>query len=196
VAAAVQLHVERRAVRLVIGRPPDVDGDLLPVDDGKLRHAETPPTRTLSDPIVTKIENQTQYTHLFWGRSDQGSVERTPNLFLEEAIKAARRGVRVRILLGDAFLDPTYPKDNIYTVQYVNRLAAREGLDLEARLVNSRLRGFDKVHNKGVIADGLRVLVSSINWSNNSPTNNREVGVIIDSPEVAEFFEDLFWSCT
>lgn len=123
-------------------------------------------------------------------------MERTPNLFLAEAVEAARRGVKVRILLGDAFIDTSHPKDNTYTIRWVNQVAARERLDLQARMVQSRLRGFDKVHNKGVIADGIRVLVSSINWSNNSPTNNREVGVIVDSPEVAEFYEDLFWSAT
>lgn len=99
----------------------------------------------------------------------------------------------VRVLLGDAYIDPTYAKDNTHTIQYLNKIADAEGLDLEASMVDSARHGFDKIHNKGIIVDSQRVFVSSINWSNNSPTNNREVGLIIDNAEVARFYETLFW---
>ncbi len=98
----------------------------------------------------------------------------------------------VRILLSDAFLDPEEPKDNTNTVGYVNDIARREGLDLQARIMRSDLGGLDKIHNKGVVVDDKRVLVSSINWSYNSPANNREVGVIIDHPQIASYFADIF----
>ena len=50
----------------------------------------------------------------------------------------------------------------------------------------------EKIHNKGVIVDGERVLVSSINWNSNSPNFNREAGVIIDHPGVARYFLEVF----
>lgn len=133
---------------------------------------------------------QQQYIHTHWGPATGSAIE-TPDLFLEEAIAAARRGVAVRILLSNAFLDPENPKDNTVTVSYVNGVAVREGLDLQARILASEI-GLDKIHNKGVIADDRRAFVGSINWSYNSPTNNREVGIIVDHPAIGEYFADVF----
>lgn len=128
---------------------------------------------------------------MYWGPR-QGSPETTPDLFLEEAIAAARRGVAVRILLSDSYLDPTNPRDNTYTVQYVNEVARKERLNMQARLFRSDLAALDKIHNKGIIVDGTKVLVSSINWSYNSPANNREVGLILDHPTIGSYYTDLF----
>ena len=36
------------------------------------------------------------------------------------------------------------------------------------------------------------MLVSSINWNSNSPQFNREAGVIIDHPGVAQYFRAVF----
>jgi len=48
-------------------------------------------------------------------------------------------------------------------------IARREGLPLEVRVGYPCRSGVRCIHNKGVIADGERVLVSSINWNENSP---------------------------
>lgn len=98
----------------------------------------------------------------------------------------------MRILLSDSYLDPTNPRDNTYTIEYVNEIASRERLDLQARLFRSDLAALDKIHNKGIIADGRRVLVSSINWSYNSPANNREVGLLLDHPALGAYYTDIF----
>jgi cardiolipin synthase len=53
------------------------------------------------------------------------------------------------------------------------------------------------IHNKGVIVDGDRVLISSINWNDNSPSFNREAGVILEHPGVAGYYTEAFvqdWS--
>ena len=47
------------------------------------------------------------------------------------------------------------------------------------------------VHNKGIVSDDM-ALVTSINWTVNSVNNNREVGVIIHSKEVADFYAEAF----
>ena len=133
------------------------------------------------------------YIHKFWGSTTTGSPATTPDVYLEEVIDAARRGVQVRILLDSAFLDGSDPRDNQYTVQYVNGIAAAEHLDMEAKLIDLRTLGLEKVHNKGVIADGQKVLVSSINWSENSPENNREAGIIVENTEATAYYEGLFW---
>ena len=48
-------------------------------------------------------------------------------------------------------------------------------------------------HNKGVIADDT-VWIGSINWTYTSFKDNREAAVIVDSPEVADYFAGLFLS--
>ncbi|HEX3001298.1 MAG TPA: phospholipase D-like domain-containing protein [Methanoregula sp.] len=77
-------------------------------------------------------------------------------------------------------------------VGIINRIAAAEKLPLEARLADLETSRLEKIHNKGVIVDNRKVLVSSINWNSNSPNFNREAGVIIDHPGVAEYFTSVF----
>jgi phosphatidylserine/phosphatidylglycerophosphate/cardiolipin synthase-like enzyme len=43
-----------------------------------------------------------------------------------------------------------------------------------------------------VIVDGERVLISSINWNKHSPTYNREIGIIIENPELAAYYTEVF----
>ncbi len=53
--------------------------------------------------------------------------------------------------------------------------------------------GLNKTHTKGVIVDRTQVLISSINWNENSARNNREAGLIIENEDVAEFYTDVFF---
>jgi phosphatidylserine/phosphatidylglycerophosphate/cardiolipin synthase-like enzyme len=48
------------------------------------------------------------------------------------------------------------------------------------------------VHNKGMVADGSRVFVSSINGTENAIMNNREVAVSVVSPDAAQYFGKVF----
>ncbi|MBR0684446.1 phospholipase [Bradyrhizobium manausense] len=48
------------------------------------------------------------------------------------------------------------------------------------------------IHNKGIIVDGKIVLVSSANWSSDGVIRNRDAGVIIEEPEIARYFQDVF----
>lgn len=131
------------------------------------------------------------YLYKYWGPSTCNETD-CPNLWLQDLIDAARRGVRVRVTLGAAFLDPTDPKDNQYVVQMLNSMAATEGLDLEARLENLEVNQLEKIHNKGFIIDGRKIFVSSINGSENSPSENREAALLIESANVADFYRDAW----
>lgn len=51
--------------------------------------------------------------------------------------------------------------------------------------------GYALIHNKGVIADDA-VWIGSVNWTENSFMNNREIAMIIVSEETVAFFADLF----
>ena len=124
------------------------------------------------------------YIYKNWGRR----ADPKPNPFLEAVINASRRGCEVKILL-----DSMYGKEhNEETIKYVNDIAADEKLNLVAKLINNEAIGLNKTHNKGVIVDCREVLISSINWNEYSPTNNREAGIIIENEDVAEFYTDVF----
>jgi len=111
-----------------------------------------------------------------------------PNPLLEAVINASRRGCEVKILL-----DSVYEGKNGVIVEYLNDVAADENLNLEAKLIDNAPIGLNKTHNKGVIVDRRKVLISSINWNENSARNNREAGLIIENEDVAEFYTNVFF---
>jgi hypothetical protein len=53
-------------------------------------------------------------------------------------------------------------------------------------------KGQSRIHNKGIIVDGKSVLVSSQNWSGDGFLRNRDAGLIIHSPAVAQYYEAVF----
>lgn len=113
------------------------------------------------------------------------------NPFLESAIDAARRGADVRILLDGYYYNIEGEDDNDEMVTRLMTLAVRENIRLQARVLYPETAGLLKVHTKGVIADD-QVLVSSMNWNENSACFNREAGVIIRSNEAASYFASVF----
>ncbi len=114
------------------------------------------------------------------------------NPYLGAAINASRRGVRVRVLLDSTWFNVEEEDDNDEMVARINRIADQESLPLEARCAFYASDGVLKIHNKGVIVDNRQVLVSSINWNENSPSFNREAGVILENEEAAEYFLSVF----
>jgi phosphatidylserine/phosphatidylglycerophosphate/cardiolipin synthase-like enzyme len=72
------------------------------------------------------------------------------------------------------------------TVGYLEQLQAL-GLDV---VTNVKIQ--NNVHNKGVIADAQRVLVSSQNWSTDGTLYNRDAGVIIENADAAGYFQQIF----
>ncbi|MDV4341766.1 phospholipase [Methanoculleus sp. YWC-01] len=114
------------------------------------------------------------------------------NPYLTAAIDASRRGVVVRVLLDSVWFNTEGNADNDEMVETINRIAAAEGLPLEARLADLEANNLAKIHNKGVIVDDRAVLVSSINWNANSPAFNREAGVIIEQPDIAAYYREAF----
>jgi cardiolipin synthase A/B len=107
-------------------------------------------------------------------------------------IAAARRGARVRLLLDRLYDDPKSLRSNRATVEYVNAIAAAEGLDLDARLGNPTGGG---IHAKVVL---VRVggetwsAVGSLNGGEVSHKINREVVLITDRSEVYARLAEVF----
>jgi phosphatidylserine/phosphatidylglycerophosphate/cardiolipin synthase-like enzyme len=80
----------------------------------------------------------------------------------------------------------------IESLQYGEKWAEKmksTGVDLSA---NIRLQ--PDVHNKGFVVDSRTVVVSSQNFSPAGIEENRDAGVIIESAEIATYFEPIFLS--
>jgi phosphatidylserine/phosphatidylglycerophosphate/cardiolipin synthase-like enzyme len=108
------------------------------------------------------------------------------NPLLDSLEDAAARGVSIRLAINQHYVD-----ENPGIREAVNELNDWDG-DVEAILMSEN-ETVKKLHNKGVIIDGESVLISSINWGDNSILRNREMGLIIHSQEVTAPFEASFW---
>lgn len=108
--------------------------------------------------------------------------------FVQSTLAAARRGVRVRVLLSSAWY---VEEENKQLVGWLNERASDENLPLTARLAQPRGR-FKKIHSKGVIVDGDQVVVGSMNWNNNSARDNREVALVLDGEAVGAYYQRVF----
>ncbi|MBO5118840.1 phospholipase, partial [Methanocorpusculum sp.] len=110
------------------------------------------------------------------------------NPWLAAAVRAAEAGAEVRIQLDGMYYNTDSEEDNDEIAASVNR----RGLEnLQAKILTDR-EGILKLHNKGFIIDGKTVLISSINWNYNSPTNNREAGLLLESEEAAAYYTRVF----
>ena len=115
-----------------------------------------------------------------------------PNVLLEAVFSAARRGVHVRLLFdGSNWSSEEEVTGNAELTAHLNARAVREGIDLEARVLSPQ-GSLERVHNKGLVVDRRVAVVSSMNWAHGSATENREIGLLLEDPEVAARLEAAF----
>lgn len=109
----------------------------------------------------------------FTNVGDAGEVDQ-----IVAAILAAKaRGVTVRIITEETY----------------DFLAISEIFhDNDIPVVWQDTRWFAANHNKGIIVDGRMVLISSINYSDNSIADNREAGVIVENEDIAQWYQDVY----
>ena len=99
-----------------------------------------------------------------------------PFLKLVHAVIARQlAGVEVKLIMSE-----------YETAGYLEQLQAL-GLDV----VNS-VKIQNNVHNKGIVADGSSVLISSQNWSTDGTLFNRDAGLIIHHPDAAQYYQAIF----
>ncbi len=117
----------------------------------------------------------TLYVQQMYSKMDWNGA---PNQFNDAIIAAAGRGVTSRVMLDNRSAG----------MQEVAEMFLAN--NVEVRFSNQTYFGW--THNKGVIVDGDKTLISSINWSYESTHENREAGVIITHSGVANFFTQIF----
>jgi phosphatidylserine/phosphatidylglycerophosphate/cardiolipin synthase-like enzyme len=120
-------------------------------------------------------------------RVEQMSIGSRNHPFVRAILRAARRGVTVRLLLGSS----RYVRaENRKLIDWLNERAEAEGLPLEARLATPRSR-FGTIHAKGFVIDGT-VVLGSVNWTNQSTRGNREVALYIEDEAIAAYYTRVF----
>ncbi|QLH77702.1 phospholipase [Halosimplex rubrum] len=118
----------------------------------------------------------------------QMSIDGPDQRFLRATVRAARRGVDVRVLLSGAWY---VEEENRRLVEHLREVAEREDLSLAAKLAEPG-DDFEKIHAKGVVIDGDRVLVGSLNWNGESIRQNREVVLSLEGEAVGEYYRGAF----
>jgi phosphatidylserine/phosphatidylglycerophosphate/cardiolipin synthase-like enzyme len=118
----------------------------------------------------------------------QATVGGSDQPFVRALVRAARRGVSVRLLLDGAWYAR---EENRAVARALNERAASEGLDLEARIADPRGR-YGTVHAKGLVVDGETAILGSLNWNNHSARENREVVLTLRSRGAARYFGRVF----
>jgi len=109
------------------------------------------------------------------------------NPFVECLINKSKNGVDIKVILNyNPIYEDTNEKNNL-TKLYL------EEHGIEVKFIYTNWSYFSNVHNKGMIVDNKSVLISSINWNENSIINNREAGIIIENEDVARYYADVFF---
>jgi len=96
----------------------------------------------------------------------------------------------VRIILGKIFDKKDVPKEKANLDNIKKKIGLKLGPNI--RFINTQR--FVHCHNKLIVIDHKSVLVSSQNWSDSAVSKNREAGVILNFPQAAKYFADIFES--
>lgn len=119
---------------------------------------------------------KTLYIQLQYIEASSGKGDNYDKLLgaIAERIKA---GVDVKLIVSADYIEK------------YDELMKTQGVDLTANLY-----GQPHVHNKGFVVDSKTVVVSSQNFSPPGVETNRDAGVIIEHPDIAQYFESVFLS--
>ncbi len=112
------------------------------------------------------------------------------NSFVKILQRKAEEGVRIRIIVAKPM---SRGDDFAREVEYIGQME-QFGLNMGEHVRILSPEYFVHCHNKLIIVDGKTVLISSQNWSDFAVGKNREAGLILHYPEVADYFGRLFQS--
>lgn len=104
------------------------------------------------------------------------------NILIGELISARKRGLKVEVILEASDRDGRTTERNRLT----GEMLSKEGVEVFYDPL------FVTTHAKLIIIDGRINLLGSTNWTYYSLTSNHEVGVLIESEEVARTLQHYF----
>jgi phosphatidylserine/phosphatidylglycerophosphate/cardiolipin synthase-like enzyme len=138
-----------------------------------------PLVRHLVDNAKSQVEVQLYQARFYGEFPDSNS-----NLILQSLIDAAVRGIEVRVLVDTGSWNPG--NKNEHNLDFVDRMTTA-GIQVweDSPDVVS--------HQKVVTVDGNLSLIASTNWTFFSTDRNHEAAVLLEGPEVADYFRAKFW---
>lgn len=122
---------------------------------------------------------------LFWTSRWTGQSDINPLLLRVSA--RSQGGADLRMLFDSSWFNIDRNKQ---VIDYLDRSSAPDS-SAECRLLDAR-SPITLLHNKGLIVDERLVAITSNNWVSASFARNRELGIVIDSPEIARHFIRAF----
>ncbi len=139
----------------------------------------------IQDVLVYALENAQERVCLQQMRIEEKWLE--GDEVMDALFHAAECGVTIRIQLDSG---QGTEVSNRRVAASLNSRASQAGWDLECRMAGDASM-FTRLHNKGVIVDDT-VLVGSANWVDSSMLSNREMVMVLRSPELADRFARWF----
>jgi phosphatidylserine/phosphatidylglycerophosphate/cardiolipin synthase-like enzyme len=132
------------------------------------------------DAATTTIYVQQLYIYKDWGEA--------PSPLVEHLVNKSSEGVLVQVILD-------YNVGYEETITMLNETKEYlEAYGVKVKFISSEWSPFTTIHNKGMIIDNTTVLISSINWNEQSIRKNREAGVLVTNQEVATYYATVFFS--
>ena len=132
------------------------------------------------DTATTTIYIQQLYIYKDW--------DNTISPFFSHLITKSQQGVTINVIMD---YNPAY-KDTTATLNETKQYLEQNGVHV--KFLSTQWSPFTAVHNKGMIIDNTTVLVSSINWNEQSVRGNREAGIILQNHDAATYYAAVFLS--
>ena len=149
----------------------------------------TPDNSLSEDTIINMIRGATNeiliqqhQLRTMWGDEE--------NPYLIELAKAVDRGVKISVMFDGT--QQQVAESNQYAYLMLNEMKEAGG-SIELLMYRSPMDEFTRIHNKGMVVDQKFTLISSINWGSGGGALNREIGIIIESEDIAEYYREIFW---
>ncbi len=130
------------------------------------------------DAATNTIYVQQLYIYKDWGES--------PSLLVEHLVNKSLEGVQIQVILD-------YNREYEKTSTMLEETKAYlEIYGIKVKFMSNEWSPFTTIHNKGMIIDNTTVLISSINWNEQSVRKNREAGVLVQNQEIASYYATVF----
>jgi phosphatidylserine/phosphatidylglycerophosphate/cardiolipin synthase-like enzyme len=139
-------------------------------------------------PDLLRSATRSLYIEQQYIRSGQPNIQ-TLLAAIREAMEA-HADLEVRIILAP----PKFADDFAKVERTIKELRKDLNLKMGTHIRLLSPKHFVHCHNKLIIVDKQRVLVSSQNWSDMAVSRNREAGVIIHHAPIARYYTAIFTS--
>jgi cardiolipin synthase len=137
--------------------------------------------------ILDAIDNATTTIYIQQLYIDSNWEETTSPL-VQHLINKSQQNVTIYVILD---YNPQY-ETTIAMLDETKQVLETYGM--QVKFISTEWSPFTAIHNKGMIVDNTTVLISSINWNEQSIRKNREAGILLENRAAAEYYATVFLS--